>query len=167
MERTEEQAIREDRVGEPVVAVSQLERHPLEEGFVGDEDVDGEPDQAREDPQGAHRDVGVPARASVRHSIDEARHDRGSTTPVEQVIGLLEKLQAQIQEEGKAEAAAYDKFACFCKEQADNKQYAIEKFIEQENVLKVRSLRTPWSLHGRVGKLSGEDRGQVREEGAA
>merc|ERR1719181_2026095 len=37
--------------------------------------------------------------------------------------------------EGKSEAAAYDKYACFCKEQADNKQYAIEKFIEQENLL--------------------------------
>merc|ERR1719253_174602 len=55
--------------------------------------------------------------------------------PVEQVTALLEKLQAEVEEEGKSEAAAYDKFACFCKEQADNKQYAIEKFQEQENVL--------------------------------
>ena len=30
------------------------------------------------------------------------------------------------------------RFACFCKEQADNKQYAIEKFIEQENALKAQ-----------------------------
>ena len=30
------------------------------------------------------------------------------------------------------------RYACFCKEQADNKQYAIEKFIEQENVLKAK-----------------------------
>ena len=30
------------------------------------------------------------------------------------------------------------RFACFCKEQADNKQYAIEKFIEQENSLKAQ-----------------------------
>merc|ERR1719453_562234 len=30
-------------------------------------------------------------------------------------------------EEGKAEAAAYDKFACFCKEQADEKLYSITK----------------------------------------
>merc|ERR1719453_2150985 len=52
--------------------------------------------------------------------------------PVEKVTALLEKLQAEVEEEGKSEAAAYDKFACFCKEQADNKQYAIEKFIEQE-----------------------------------
>jgi hypothetical protein len=58
--------------------------------------------------------------------------------PVEKVTSLLEKLRAEIEEEGKSEAAAYDKFACFCKEQADNKQYAIEKFIEQENALKAQ-----------------------------
>merc|ERR1719235_1453600 len=32
--------------------------------------------------------------------------------------------------EGKDEAASYDKFACFCKEQADNKLYAITKSEE-------------------------------------
>jgi len=47
--------------------------------------------------------------------------------PVAGVVKLLEKLQAKIMEEGKAEAAAYDKFACFCKEQADDKQYSITK----------------------------------------
>merc|ERR1719482_292378 len=56
-------------------------------------------------------------------------------SPVEKVTELLEKLQAEVEAEGKSEAAAYDKYACFCKEQADNKQYAIEKFIEQENIL--------------------------------
>jgi hypothetical protein len=55
--------------------------------------------------------------------------------PVEKVTSLLEKLQGEIEADGKAEAASYDKFACFCKEQADNKQYAIEKFIEQETSL--------------------------------
>merc|ERR1719387_929099 len=48
-------------------------------------------------------------------------------TPVESVINLLEKLEKQTMEEGKAEAAAYDKFACFCKEQADEKLYSITK----------------------------------------
>merc|ERR1719240_2370552 len=42
-------------------------------------------------------------------------------TPVQSVINLLEKLEKQTMEEGKAEAAGYDKFACFCKEQADEK----------------------------------------------
>jgi len=48
-------------------------------------------------------------------------------TPVEKVTELLTKLVVQVQEEGKAEAAQYDKFACFCKEQADQKVYAIGK----------------------------------------
>jgi len=48
-------------------------------------------------------------------------------TPVEKVTELLTKLTTQIQQEGTAEAAQYDKFACFCKEQADQKVYAIGK----------------------------------------
>jgi len=48
-------------------------------------------------------------------------------TPVEKVIELLKKLSAQVEADGKKEAAQYDKFSCFCKEQADDKLYAIEK----------------------------------------
>lgn len=48
-------------------------------------------------------------------------------TPVEKVISLLESLSKQVEKDGKREATEYDKFSCFCKEQADNKQYAIEK----------------------------------------
>merc|ERR1719265_2204773 len=48
-------------------------------------------------------------------------------TPVESVINLLEKLEKQTMAEGKAEADGYDKFACFCKEQADEKLYSITK----------------------------------------
>merc|ERR1719161_1846257 len=48
-------------------------------------------------------------------------------TPVQSVLNMLEKLEKQTMEEGKAEAAAYDKFACFCKEQADEKLYSITK----------------------------------------
>eukprot|EP00746_Dinoflagellata_sp_MGD_P157791 gnl/MRDRNA2_/MRDRNA2_86322_c0_seq1.p1 gnl/MRDRNA2_/MRDRNA2_86322_c0~~gnl/MRDRNA2_/MRDRNA2_86322_c0_seq1.p1 ORF type:complete len:723 (+),score=284.93 gnl/MRDRNA2_/MRDRNA2_86322_c0_seq1:60-2171(+) len=48
-------------------------------------------------------------------------------TPVEKVIELLTKLEEEVTAEGKKEAAAYDKFACFAKEQADDKFYAINK----------------------------------------
>lgn len=50
----------------------------------------------------------------------------GAVTPVEKVVELLRKLEAQIESEGKEEAAAYDRYACFCKEQVDQKQYQIE-----------------------------------------
>ena len=54
-----------------------------------------------------------------------------AVTPVEKVTELLVKLAAKIEEEGQAEAVAYDKFACFCKEQADDKLYAITKSDEK------------------------------------
>merc|ERR1719262_634789 len=58
--------------------------------------------------------------AAIKHKV----------TPVEKVITLLEKLKGETMAEGKDDAAAYDKFACFCKEQADNKLYAITKSEE-------------------------------------
>lgn len=48
-------------------------------------------------------------------------------TPIAKVLELLANLQTQIEEEGKEEATQYDHFACFCKEQADEKLYRIEK----------------------------------------
>merc|ERR1719424_2022904 len=56
-------------------------------------------------------------------------------TPVESVINLLEKLEKQTMEEGKTEAAGYDKFACFCKEQADEKLYSITKAGQKIDLL--------------------------------
>lgn len=50
-----------------------------------------------------------------------------TVTPVEKVVKLLKNLRERLEGEAKAEAAQYDKFACFCKEQADDKLYAIEK----------------------------------------
>jgi len=61
--------------------------------------------------------------------------DHSTISPVESVVKLLEKLQKQTMEDGKAEAAAYDKFACFCKEQADNKLYSITKADEKVELL--------------------------------
>merc|ERR1719247_3674944 len=48
-------------------------------------------------------------------------------TPMEKVITLLKDLSTKVAAEGKKEAAQYDKYACFCKEQADEKLYSIEK----------------------------------------
>jgi len=64
-----------------------------------------------------------------------AARSQDEVTPVESVLRLLEKLQKQTMEEGKKEATAYDKFACFCKEQADEKLYSITKKAEQIDFL--------------------------------
>jgi hypothetical protein len=70
------------------------------------------------------------------------RHHEGlrqpSHSPVTKVMLLLSRIQTTIENEGKEEAKAYDKFACFCKEQADEKQYAIEKAQALEDRLGAR-----------------------------
>jgi predicted RNase H-like nuclease (RuvC/YqgF family) len=48
-------------------------------------------------------------------------------TPMQKVITLLKDLSVKVATEGKKEAEQYDKYACFCKEQADEKLYSIEK----------------------------------------
>merc|ERR1719359_1865125 len=55
------------------------------------------------------------------------RYSQEAPNPVANVVKLMERLEAKIQSEGKIEAAAYDKFACFCKEQADEKLFSITK----------------------------------------
>merc|ERR1712008_251142 len=70
-------------------------------------------------------------------------------TPVEKVISLLGRLSSQIAEEGKKEAAEYDKYACFCKEQADEKLYNIEKSEAKIEKLKA----TIEKLTGEIAEL--------------
>lgn len=53
-----------------------------------------------------------------------------SVTPVEKVLDLLVSLKDKVSTEGTNEAAQYDKFACFCKAQADDKVHAIAKSNE-------------------------------------
>ena len=70
---------------------------------------------------------------------------------------MLKGLQAKVAEEGKKEAAAYDKFACFCKEQADEKLYAIEKSdaLIAKLTEEIKSLDADIAeLNGDISKLS-------------
>jgi len=59
--------------------------------------------------------------------LSEAGALRASVTPVQKVATLLLKIRDKVQDQGTSEAAGYDKFACFCKEEADNKVYYIDK----------------------------------------
>jgi len=72
-------------------------------------------------------------------------------TPVEKVMELTKKLSAQVTAEGKREADQYDKFACFCKEQADDKLYMIEK---SESIIKKQSAKIK-KLEGEIADLNG------------
>jgi len=71
---------------------------------------------------------------------------------VEKVVELLDKLQAKVEQEGKEEAAAYDKYACFCKEQVDEKQYTIEKSDKKIEKLSAEIEK----LSGEISALDGE-----------
>merc|ERR1719491_654092 len=71
--------------------------------------------------------------------------EAASVTPVEKVVQLLSNLVKKVEQEGQDEATAYDKYACFCKEQADNKLFAIER--SSEKIERLNSL---------IAKLGGE-----------
>merc|ERR1719199_1969291 len=78
-------------------------------------------------------------------------------TPMEKVITLLKDLSAKVAKEGAKEAAQYDKFACFCKEQADGKLYSIEKSEAKIADLKaeIKELDTAIAdLNSAISKLS-------------
>lgn len=79
-----------------------------------------------------------------------------AVTPVQKVTDLLERLAKVIEEEGKEEATAYDKYACFCKEESDDKLYVIERSqkIEAKLGAKIQKLGTEINtLDGEIGAL--------------
>merc|ERR1719352_1396343 len=87
-------------------------------------------------------------------------------TPMEKVIGLLKDLSAKVTAEGKKEAAQYDKYACFCKEQADEKLYSIEKSDAKISDLKaeIKELTTAIAdLNSDISDLSNQISGLEKE----
>ena len=61
--------------------------------------------------------------------------DAETVSPIAKVIELIKNLEKDVSEAGAKEAAEYDKFACFCKHQDENKNKAIEKSEERIEVL--------------------------------
>jgi len=87
-------------------------------------------------------------------------------TPMEKVISLLKDLSTKVIAEGKVEAAEYDKYACFCKEQASDKLYNIEKSDDKiaQFKAKIKELETSIAaLNGEIAELS-KDITSIEEE---
>jgi len=47
-------------------------------------------------------------------------------TPIEKVITLIEDMKKGVEDDGKTEGAAYDKFACFCKKTSNKKSTSVK-----------------------------------------
>lgn len=56
-------------------------------------------------------------------------------TPVEKVLELLKELEGQVMAEGTAESAAYDEFACFCREKTEGLASTIGQAKEEIDTL--------------------------------
>jgi DNA repair exonuclease SbcCD ATPase subunit len=56
-------------------------------------------------------------------------------TPIEKVITLLEDMKTEVEDEGKTEAASYEKFACFCKDETTTKSDSVKKGHDKIDVL--------------------------------
>merc|ERR1719198_2307082 len=68
---------------------------------------------------------GAPAPAEDVTVPEDFGEEEG-VTPVQEVIKLLENLKKEVEVEGKAEAEAYNKYACFCKDTTLSKSTAIK-----------------------------------------
>jgi len=79
-----------------------------------------------------------------------AGRDEELVSPVDKVLELMNSLYAQVEEEGKAEAASYKEFACFCRDT----QLAKDKAIKDGNDNESDQLATIEQMTAREGSLS-------------
>lgn len=95
--------------------------------------------------------ISVALGSEAAHAIS-VTGTRSAVTPVQKVVELLKKLSDSVQQEGTEEAASYDKFACFCREQSDHKVYALKKAgVKIDNYQSAVE-----SLGAEITKLDGE-----------
>jgi len=64
--------------------------------------------------------------AKAEQGSKDAAADQSKMAAVDKVVSMLEDLQLQVLAEGEAEAATYNKFACFCKTTQNDKSSSIK-----------------------------------------
>jgi hypothetical protein len=96
--------------------------------------------------------------AADKASAGAASADEAKMAAVNKVVSMLEDLQLQVLAEGEAEAATYNKFACFCKTTQKEKSESIktgktDKGSLQADIKKFSKIRD--DLDTKIGKLQG------------
>ena len=79
-----------------------------------------------------------------------AGRDEELVSPVDKVLELMNSLYAQVEDEGKAEAASYKEFACFCRDT----QLAKDKAIKDGDDTESDQLATIEQMTAKEGSLS-------------
>merc|ERR1719272_617542 len=75
------------------------------------------------------------AEAADKKAAGAAAADESKMAAVNKVVSMLEDLQLQVLAEGEAEAATYNKFACFCKTTQKDKSGAIKEGKDDKSSL--------------------------------
>jgi len=84
-----------------------------------------------------------------------------AVTPIAKVITLLEDLKIEVENAGKAEAATYDEFACFCRDTTDKKAGAITQGQDDIDQL---SAEIGAKTAAKAEKLSEVEKRQAKQE---
>jgi hypothetical protein len=110
------------------------------------------------DPRPSNEDFKASKAAAAQDAADAAA-DESKMAAVNKVVSMLEDLQLQVLAEGEAEAATYNKFACFCKTTQKDKSSAIstgkdDKASITADITKLSKERD--ALDKKITKLEGE-----------
>eukprot|EP00746_Dinoflagellata_sp_MGD_P125397 gnl/MRDRNA2_/MRDRNA2_60154_c0_seq1.p1 gnl/MRDRNA2_/MRDRNA2_60154_c0~~gnl/MRDRNA2_/MRDRNA2_60154_c0_seq1.p1 ORF type:complete len:739 (+),score=277.72 gnl/MRDRNA2_/MRDRNA2_60154_c0_seq1:91-2217(+) len=114
--------------------------------------------------------MAAPAILIVFLTVCNAAVVKHKVTPVEKVISLLEKLKEETAAEAQSDAKTYDEMACFCKEQADDKFYAITKSKEliKQQTAKIKMLEGEITeLNADIQELTTKIEGLEKDQKAA
>jgi len=79
---------------------------------------------------------------------------KAKVSPIQKVTELLKGLQAKITTEGETEAAEYDKYACFCKDEVTSRRVAIEKSVKKLASLNTKKNKVDATVTDLTGKCS-------------
>jgi len=85
-------------------------------------------------------------------------------SPIDKVLTLLTNMQAELTEDFKSEATAYEKFACFCSDNTKERSHSIKKHSEKITVLSATIADSTQLKKGATSDLHERKVGLEKEE---